>query len=127
MATRRLRSWARRLPGLFHDGGEVAARAQELTRELGRKIEPGFEVFVANEQKGKSENREWNYVRKDGSRVPVLLSVAAIHDGEKGGLAGYLGIARDVSTINEATAALAESKSKLRWRIPGCWPSMSSR
>jgi two-component system, cell cycle sensor histidine kinase and response regulator CckA len=100
-------------PGLFHDGGEVAARAQELTRELGRKIEPGFEVFVANEQKGKSENREWNYVRKDGSRVPVLLSVAAIHD-EKGGLAGYLGIARDVSTINEATAALAESESKLR-------------
>ncbi len=100
-------------PGLFHDSAEVATRAQELTRELGRKIEPAFEVFVANRRQGKSENRGWTYVRKDGSRVPVLLSVAAIHD-EKGGLAGYLGVARDVSKINQATAALAESKSKLR-------------
>lgn len=100
-------------PSLFHDGAEVAARARDLTRELGRKIEPGFEVFVAISRLGRSETREWNYVRKDGSRVPALLSVAVIHD-ENGGIAGYLGIARDVSQINQATAALADSESKLR-------------
>jgi len=100
-------------PSLFHDKAEVAARAQELTRELGRKVEPGFEVFVALSREGRSETREWTYIRKDGSRVPALLSVALIHD-EKGGIAGFLGISRDVSKINRATAALAESESKLR-------------
>jgi PAS domain S-box-containing protein len=100
-------------PSLYHDSVEIAARAQDLTRELGRKIEPGFEVFVAISRLGRSETREWNYVRKDGSRVPALVSVGAIHD-EKGGIAGFLGVARDLSQINQATAALGESESKLR-------------
>ena len=100
-------------PSLYHDSVEIAARAQDLTRELGRKIEPGFEVFVAISRLGRSETREWNYVRKDGSRVPALVSVGAIHD-EKGGIAGFLGVARDLSQINQATAALGESESKIK-------------
>jgi two-component system, cell cycle sensor histidine kinase and response regulator CckA len=82
--------------GVFYDGAEVAARAQELTRELGQKIEPGCEVLVAKARQGKPETREWTYVRKDGSRVPVLLSVTGIRD-EKGVLIGFLGIARDLT------------------------------
>jgi len=101
------------IPGLFHSGVEVAARAQELSRELGRKIEPGFEVFIAGARDGGAETREWSYVRKDGAKVPVLLSVAPIHD-EKDGLIGYLGIARNMSSIKRTTLALAESESKLR-------------
>ncbi|MCH5377791.1 MAG: PAS domain-containing protein, partial [Planctomycetes bacterium] len=30
-------------PALWHDGDEVAARAAELSRELGRRVVPGFE------------------------------------------------------------------------------------
>ena len=47
----------RQTPVVFHDGAEVAARATELTRELGRAMEPGFEVFVATARLGELEAR----------------------------------------------------------------------
>ena len=67
-------------PAIFHDPAEVAARAAELSRELGRTIDPGLEVFVSLARQGKTETREWSYVRKDGSRFPVLLSVSAMRN-----------------------------------------------
>ena len=83
-------------PGVFHDAAEVAARAAELSRELGRPIEPGFEVFVAKVREGGTETREWTYVRKDGSRFPVLLAVSQMRDAE-GKLIGFLGVARELA------------------------------
>ena len=41
-------------PAFLHDAGEVAARAAELSRELGREIAPGFEVFIARARDRKS-------------------------------------------------------------------------
>lgn len=92
-------------PGVFHDGAEVVARAGELSRELGREIAPGFEVFVAKARAGESETREWTYVRKDGSRFPVLLSVSAIRD-DAGRLTGFLGIARDITERKQSEAEI---------------------
>jgi PAS domain S-box-containing protein len=86
----------RNTPGVFHDGAEVVARAAELSRELGRTIEPGFEVFVAKARAGGAEAREWTYVRKDGRRFPVSLSVTAVRNSA-GAVSGFLGIANDVS------------------------------
>ena len=83
-------------PGAFHLPEEVAARAEELSRELGRPVPPGFEVFVANTRAGGPETREWTYVRRDGSRVPVLLSVSAIRN-TAGEATGFLGVARDLT------------------------------
>lgn len=83
-------------PALIHDDREVARRAEELERELGERIEPGFEVFVAHAKRGYADEREWTYVRKDGSRFPVLLSVTAIRD-ERGAVTGYLGVASDIT------------------------------
>ena len=82
-------------PGLWHDGAEVAARARELTLELGRNIDPDFEVFVAKAQ-GRGETREWTYVRKDGARVPVLFSVSALRN-KKSALSGFLGVAQELT------------------------------
>ncbi len=82
--------------GILHDVGEVFAYADELTAELGETIEPGFEVFVAKARLNLPEEREWTYIRKDGSRVPVLLSVSALRDSE-GNLTGFLGIANDIT------------------------------
>ena len=83
-------------PAIFHDPAEVAARAAELSRELGRTIDPGLEVFVSLARQGKTETREWSYVRKDGSRFPVLLSVSAMRNPD-GEIIGYLGVARDIT------------------------------
>jgi diguanylate cyclase (GGDEF)-like protein/PAS domain S-box-containing protein len=83
-------------PALIHDPAEITARAQSLSRELGRPIAPGFEVFIARASGGEVEEHEWTYVRKDGSRFPVLLSVSPLHD-RAGTVHGYLGIGRDVT------------------------------
>jgi len=92
-------------PGVFHDPQEVAERAVSLSTELGQAVEPGFEVFVAFARRGRTETREWTYIRKDGTRVPVLLSVSALRDG-KGQLTGFLGVARDLSDIKERDRVL---------------------
>jgi len=83
-------------PAPFHDAQEVVRRAEELSEELGRRIEPGFEVFVAGARRDVPDEREWTYVRKDGSTLPVLLSVTALRDGARK-ITGFLGIAYDIS------------------------------
>ena len=83
-------------PGLFHDAEEIARRAEEMSEELGRRIEPGFEVFVAKARQDVPDEREWTYVRKDGSTLPVRLSVTALREAS-GKIDGYLGVAYNVS------------------------------
>lgn len=83
-------------PKIIHDPTEVIARAAELSEELGMPVEPGFDVFVAKTRQGIVEEREWTYVRKDGSRFSVLLSVTAMRN-TAGEIQGYLGIAVDIT------------------------------
>ncbi|MBI3774113.1 MAG: PAS domain S-box protein [Gammaproteobacteria bacterium] len=83
-------------PEVIHDGAEVVQRAAQLSRELGMTMEPGFDVFVEQSRRGVAEEREWTYIRKDGSRFPVLLSVTALRDTH-GTVNGYLGIAADIT------------------------------
>ena len=83
-------------PAIFHLPEEVVARAKKVSDELGRAIEPGFEVFVAKSRSGATDENEWTYVCKDGRHVPVLLSVTAQRD-EKNNITGFLGIASDIS------------------------------
>lgn len=88
-------------PMLWHDYGEVAARAAELSRELNRVIDPGYEVFVAKASRQKNETREWTYIRKDSSRAPVFLSVSA-RRGQQGQLTGFLAVAYDLTERKKA-------------------------
>lgn len=87
---------ARHTPGLLHDETEMAARAQQLSHELGTPIKPGFEVLVARARGGGADEQEWTYIRKDGSRFPVMVSVTALRD-EQLVLAGFLCIAYDLT------------------------------
>jgi PAS domain S-box-containing protein len=84
----------RETPQLIHDPHEVAARA----RELG--MSPGFEVLVGAARRNLPETREWTYVRKDGGRIPVSLTVTAMlaSDGSK---QGFMGVAFDLSARKE--------------------------
>lgn len=83
-------------PALIHDAEEVRRRAMELSAETGQTIEAGFEVFVHQSRRGIVEEREWSYVRKDGSRFPVNLAVTALRDSG-GEISGFLGIAYDIT------------------------------
>ena len=93
-----------RTPEAIHLAAEVAACATTLSAELGREIAPGFETFATLAQLGRADEREWTYVRKDGSQFPVLLSVTALRDGD-GEITGFLGIARDIAARKQAEAA----------------------
>lgn len=88
-------------PTLFHDAEEVIERAASLSHELGYTVEPGFDVFVAKAKMNAQEEREWTYVRKDGSRFPIRLSVTTLRD-EHDVLQGFLGIAYDISEQKRA-------------------------
>ena len=79
---------------VLHDPAEVAARAAELG------VEPGFRVLVASAKRNRAETREWTYVRQDGGRVPVALTVTATRR-EDGTQSGYMGMGFDLSARKE--------------------------
>jgi two-component system sensor histidine kinase/response regulator len=88
---------------LIHDASEVAARAGELG------IAPGFEVFVTTARLGHAETREWTYIRRDGSRLTVELTVTAVL-GEDRCPRGFIGIAVDLSERGRAEASLRSAQ-----------------
>lgn len=98
-------------PALFHDANEILHHAQALTA-AGIPVEPDFEVFVALARRGQADTHEWTYIRKDGCRFPVLLTVTALHDGS-GAVTGFLGMARDISEQRKIEQALRESSDSL--------------
>ncbi len=101
----------------LHDPQEMAAHAARLTERFGRSVDTGFEALTAYLRVHDADHREWLYVRKDGARVPVLLSSTALHD-ENGRITGFLGIASDISqqkrNESELKAALEEKETLLR-------------
>ena len=99
----------RRTPMMFHDRAEVTARAAELSRELGRTVEAGFEVLAAKAGLGMPDEREWTYIRKDGGRIAVRLTMTALTD-ESGKVTGYVGIASDIRESKRVAAELLKSK-----------------
>jgi PAS domain S-box-containing protein len=102
-------------PAAFHLDSEVQRRGAELSQAQGRQIE-GFEVFVHHSRTGEPETRQWTYVRKDGRQRTVNLTVSAIHDGS-GTISGFLGIASDISALQQATRALQKSESQFRGMV----------
>lgn len=99
-------------PEIFHDRGEVVARAAALSQELAMTVVPGFDVFVAKARLGMSDESEWTYIRKDGSRFPALLSVNALRGGD-GAINGYLGIASDISMREQDRRKLIAARDQL--------------
>ncbi len=99
-------------PGVFHVTDEIIARAKELTAELGHEVKPGFEAFVAKSELGQPDQREWTYVRKDGTRFPVLLSVTTLF-AARGKITGYLGVASDLTERKRNEEKLRNTLSEL--------------
>ncbi len=92
----------------FHLAEEVAERAEEMSRILGRPL-AAADLFLESAIQGHSGLAEWTYVGKDGRRVPVSLSITALR-GEKGEITGYVAAAIDISDQKAAAGALAAER-----------------
>jgi len=92
-------------PAIIHDLEELKQKAELLSKEFGRLIVPGFEVFVAKARQGITNEEEWTYIRKDGSRFPVSLSITALRDPQ-GNITGFLGIGKDITQQKQADEQL---------------------
>ena len=83
-------------PGIIHDISEIIAHNKKLSVELGKEIKIGFETLTAKSCTGETDENNWTYIHKDGSRIPVRLSVTALYDPQNK-IYGFLGIAHDIS------------------------------
>ncbi len=111
----------RHTPALFHLESEVIDRASEFSNELGIELEPGFEVFVCKSRLGLLNEHSWTYVRKNGTRLPVMLGITALKN-DAGNITGYLGIAKDIKHQKDyeeklATAAVTDTLTGLPNRV----------
>ena len=81
-------------PADISDPLEVIVRARTLSAELGTTITPGFEALVFKASRGIEDIYELTYIRKDGSRLPAIVSVTALRDANSR-IIGYLLIGTD--------------------------------
>ena len=95
-------------PADISDPAEVIARAKALSTELGTPITPGFEALVFKASRGIEDIYELNYIRKDGSRFPAVVSVTALRDAQ-GAIIGYLLIGTDNTARRDAEEALLKA------------------
>ncbi len=96
---------------LFHLTSEITARGLKLSQEYGIPIK-GFRVFVQNPELHGREQRQWTYVRSDGSHAQVSLIMTVMRSTD-GSITGYLGIAHDISKEIRAYRAVKEFKKTL--------------
>ncbi len=97
----------RQTPAVLHLPSEVRARGGELSARCGRPIE-GFEVFVEPVRQGTFEEREWTYIRKDGSHLTASLTVTALRAA--GQSTGFLGVATDITERRQTQIELLQAK-----------------
>lgn len=99
-------------PEIFHDRDEISQRADQLSDELGQRIDEGFEVFVAKARIGIADEQQWTYISKSGKRFPVLLTMTALHD-QHDNIIGFVAIARDISRQQQAEEEISRFKTTL--------------
>ena len=78
---------------VLHDPAEVRGAVERISRAEGRDCEP-FEALALPVQRESIVSQEWTYVRKDGSHVPVHLTISTRRNAA-GQPTGFLAVARD--------------------------------
>lgn len=99
-------------PADLSDPDELLHRAHVLSAECGISIAPGFEALVFKAQRGIEDIYELTYLRKDGRRLPAVVSVTALRD-PKNAIIGYLLIGTD----NTARRQAEDERGKLDQRL----------
>ena len=102
-------------PEIFFDRDEMERRARELSEHLGRDIAPGIKLVTELSAQNPG-GFEWIYRRKDGTRVPVFLTISALHTAD-GKYLGRCGIAADLTERKAAEAAVRASEEQFKLLI----------
>ena len=95
-------------PAAISDPQELIARATTLSLEFNTEIAPGFEALVFKASRGIEDIYELNYIRKDGSRFPAVVSVTALRDAQEN-ILGYLLIGTDNTARKHAEDELLKA------------------
>jgi diguanylate cyclase (GGDEF)-like protein/PAS domain S-box-containing protein len=103
-------------PRVFHDVDEVIAYSKTLTEELGIEVVPGFDTFVVRARMFGSDDHEWSYIRRDGSRFQVHLTTSVLRDS-LGAITGYIGVGIDMTDRNRADNAMRVAQMHLEERV----------
>lgn len=100
-------------PALWHDQSEVIQRSAVagVAGEECRSPEDKYIADFVDSAEERPDEAEWTYIRKDGSRFPVLLSVTKLRD-ESGVVTGLLGMAVDITEKKEAERRLQEANQR---------------
>ena len=101
----------------LHRREELDRHAAELLAEYGERLAP-FDVLARRAERNGLEEREWTYVRKDGTPVTVLLSVTALRR-EDGWLTGFLHVANDVTERKQVEAMLRRQSAAMSASMDG--------
>ncbi|MDR2787577.1 MAG: diguanylate cyclase, partial [Candidatus Accumulibacter sp.] len=92
-------------PMLFHDLNEVRKRAEELTEELCIPVVADTYTLIARALAiGQADEREWTYIRKDGLRLTVLLTITVFFDDH--GDVMFCCVATDITERSRAQAEI---------------------
>ena len=99
-------------PSIFHDSSEIKRRAEQLSSEYQQTIQ-GFEALIYRAKLGINETRQWTYLCKNGELKQVRLSVSMMRN-QAGDPLGYLGVAIDITQLEQLNHALLLSEQRHR-------------
>lgn len=93
------------------DPAELSARERELEAQCGRPMMTILDWVLAaiGGTARTHDEREWTFVRKDGSRFPVALSLNVLRDAA-GKPTGTLAVARDITLEKAAEAERSRAR-----------------
>jgi diguanylate cyclase (GGDEF)-like protein/PAS domain S-box-containing protein len=85
----------------LHDPEELRQRAVDLSMQFNTEVYPDHHVFRIAPERGLIDEKEWTYIRKDGSSIPVQLVVTALRDSDEC-ITGFVGIFYDLTERKRA-------------------------
>ena len=79
----------------LHDPHELTRKPDEKMAKDEHSLE-GFALLTSKAAQGEVDEREWTYIRNDGSTLPVHVAITAVRDGN-GAISGFVAIASDLT------------------------------